>query len=552
MSFSDVPTVRSSRTAALALLVLVGCSVSADQDLPSRSPSDGPPGVGTAPPVEGVRPSPSPTTPTSVDPPVGASFRSERVPLSTTPVASSGWERESIHPIVWTSPIDDTIEVLAEASFDRGATYAEIGVVGSMARRYLWKIPSNGPAEGRVRLTFRRVDPNTGAITVLKQVETTDTKFAASRSKKYTWSRVANDAPFGPRDGAGGIVYGGKMWLVGGWNGDRFPLTTTNDVWSSPDGATWTQEKPNTFLNADTFDRTNDWEGRHFAGYLNYAGKMWIVGGDPVQGYYQTDVWNSTDGRRWTRTDIHTTTPRMVFNNNPLSPSYLQWYELPGFRPVQEAQFGLRTLHITGVFANKLWLMGGQRVDQFVDPNWPGAPAKVFDDVWNSADGATWTKVPTASPHWPARALVSGTAELGGRMWLIGGGTYDDFNRPDRELRNDVWSTADGARWEKVDEAMPFSPRQYHNVVAYDGRLWVINGYDGFDNVSDVWYSSDGRNWYEAHPPAGFVGRHAGTTWVFNGNLFVGSGNALDADPADVSGERAKWFADVWKLAPTP
>ena len=35
----------------------------------------------------------------------------------------------------------------------------------------------------------------------------------------YGWAVVCDDdAPFAPRDGGGAISFGGKMWLLGGWN----------------------------------------------------------------------------------------------------------------------------------------------------------------------------------------------------------------------------------------------------------------------------------------------------------------------------------------------
>ncbi len=483
-------------------------------------------------------------------------FPNKAVPSGTV------WTRESVHPIEWDVPkdlgkLDDTVSI--EASFDSGKTWVLVEEALLAEQLYRWTVPPQGPQQGRLRVSYHLTDKG-GNMMPLRRLETSDASFAPSQKKKYTWQRVANDAPFGPRDGSGGLVFNGKMWLIGGWNGEMFPLVSSNDVWSSVDGATWVLEKPNTYLNLDTFDFAKDWEGRHFAGYQIYDNKMWILGGDPVQGRYQTDVWSSTDGRQWTRRDIHTTTPRRYLVTDPKSAYYGQILLDEAARPVDEAQYGHRTAHITGVLNNKLFLMGGQRIVQFVDPDWPGAPAKVFNDIWSSTDGASWTQVQTAGPIWSPRGYVSETVEHQGRMWMIGGGLSDDptVGRMEREYYNDVWSTADGVKWEPVPDQPPFSPRFWHNVKSYDGRLWVINGYDGntlgrgrmADNLRDVWYSSDGKNWYDASPPESFAPRHAGTAWVFKNELFVGSGNAMDTDPANPS--KGKWFADMWKMTPSP
>lgn len=272
---------------------------------------------------------------------------------------------------------------------------------------------------------------------------------------------------------------------------------------------------------------------------------MWIVGGDPNQGYYQTDVWSSTNGSIWTRTDIHRVEPRIDSRNGlPFPPGI--------YRPVEIAQYGLRTAHITGTFLGRLFVMGGQRINEYVDPTWPGAAPKAFDDVWASLDGATFSQVPTTGAVWRPRGYVSEAVELNARMWLIGGGLSEDptAGRPKREFYNDVWSTTDGASWTPAPTEAPFSPRIWHNVKSFDGRLWVINGYDGNiagggrlgDNLPDVWASTDGVNWYDVSPPSTFVGRHAGTAWAHNGSLYVGSGNAIEGE----------WYADVWKMTPRP
>ena len=56
--------------------------------------------------------------------------------------------------------------------------------------------------------------------------------------------------------------------------------------------------KPDTIATG-IFDPAKDWEGRHTAGYAVFHDRMWIVGGDPLQGHYQPDVWSSADGKTW-------------------------------------------------------------------------------------------------------------------------------------------------------------------------------------------------------------------------------------------------------------
>jgi hypothetical protein len=107
---------------------------------------------------------------------------------------------------------------------------------------------------------------------------------------------------------------------------------------------------------------------------------------------------------------------------------------------------------------------------------------------------------------------------------------------PARKFFNDVWSTADGVRWEQHVEAAPWEPRQYHEVAVFDGRMWVLEGYYR-GNRNDVWYSADGVNWYEV-PNTPWKPRHAASVFVHDGALWMVAGNNMESD--------------VWKLRRKP
>ena len=326
----------------------------------------------------------------------------------------------------------------------------------------------------------------------------------------YHWANMTNKAAWLARDGAGGVVLDGKMWLLGGWNPSIFPKICTNDVWNSTDGVTWNQIKANTFIDG-VYDPNTDWEGRHTGGYVVHQDKMWIVGGDPNQGHYQYDVWNSSDGVTWTH----------VNKNKPVP-------------------WGPRILQYTTVFDGKIWIMGGQTTPQVA----PAAEA-FYNDVWNSIDGVNWTQVNdgTASPMWSPRGMIQGSVEFNERMWFLGGGTYDTPGQPDRNFYNEVWSSADGVDW-RMDTVAPWAARQYHSVAVFDDKIWVMAGAN-FDtpemNRNDVWYSSDGVNWTEL-PNTPWPTRHAGTVMVHDNALWMVGGSHPGSSPIN----------DVWKLVRGP
>jgi len=317
---------------------------------------------------------------------------------------------------------------------------------------------------------------------------------------EYRWVNISMKAAFAPRDGAGALVYHDRMWLIGGWNSrdeENFPLDCINDVWSSADGVAWVMERANTFgrsgLNADC-----DWEGRHTAGYVVHRGKMWIVGGDPIQGHYQNDVWNSSDGKHWTHVNQG--------------------------RPVP---WGPRVLHYTLVFQDKIWVMGGQTMPQYA----PAAEC-FYDDIWKSADGIQWERVQTRGKHWCPRGMIGGNVVFKNRMWILGGGTYDTPGAPERRFYNDVWSSGDGVKWKCHTRCAPWHPREYHDVAVFDGKMWVLEGWNQ-RNRNDVWYSADGVDWHEV-PNTPWKPRHAASVFVYKDALWIVAGNNMESD--------------VWKL----
>jgi hypothetical protein len=288
------------------------------------------------------------------------------------------------------------------------------------------------------------------------------------------WELITQSAAFYPRDGAGALTFRGKMWLLGGWHPAHSP-TTNSEVWYSTDGSDW------------TLATVAPWEPRHYAGYVVHDDKMWIVGGDSNSGHYINDVWYSSDGVNW-------------------------------FQATSTVPWGNRATHHVLAYDNKIWVMGGQQISPL--------GTEVYNDVWSSEDGINWRLV-IEHAQWAPRGQIGGSAVFDGKMWIIGGGTY---NAP-RNYYNDVWYSTDGANWIQVVAHASWRPRQYHNVAVYDNKLWVMGGHDESD-LNDVWYSSDGLNWYE-QPNIAWPPRHAGSVFVYDGALWMVAGFLHN---------------DVWKL----
>lgn len=325
----------------------------------------------------------------------------------------------------------------------------------------------------------------------------------------WTWEQIASEGPWHPRDGAGLVWFADKLWMLGGWYGYTVPewndQTTTNEVWSSDDlGATWVQELPHDAA-PPTSGAGARWLARHTAGVLTHTHDgvpyIYMIGGDPWP--VVNDVWRSSDG--------------------------VTWEEVTA-----DAEWGGRYLHMVGSYDGDLYVMGGQ-----TDLN---DPSTCMSDVWRSEDGGyTWVQLDDAP--WAARGMAYNLAEHDGKLWLMGGGTYDDAPRT---FYNDVWSF-DGATWTEVSPngVAPWLEREYHNTYAAEGELWVSSGYgsDGL-NHNDFWHSADGVTWAEVADTPMAAG-HADGIAVTPYGVVHASGNAMDTEVYRmVAGEGA--VASAW------
>ena len=89
-------------------------------------------------------------------------------------------------------------------------------------------------------------------------------------------------------------------------------------------------------------------------------------------------------------------------------------------------------------------------------------------------------------------------------------------------------------KWKQHTAAAPWAPRQYHEVAAWDDRLWVLEGHSRPDgNRKDVWHSADGTHWTEV-PNTPWKARHAASVFMHNDAIWMVAGNNMQPD--------------VWKL----
>src|SRR5262249_57318117 len=103
---------------------------------------------------------------------------------------------------------------------------------------------------------------------------------------------------------------------------------------------------------------------------------------------------------------------------------------------------------------------------------WCDAYAAPPRDVGSPADGKTWALVTSDAP-WRHSDLPM-TLAFDNRMWIMGG--WYNGRLAGHEAGNQVWASADGARWEQVTPKAGWSPRLAAGAVVFLGRMGMLGG----------------------------------------------------------------------------
>lgn len=165
------------------------------------------------------------------------------------------------------------------------------------------------------------------------------------------WEVLAETSQLPPRVFYGAVVFQNKIWLMGGFDGQRY----YNDVWNSVDGVQWTKVA-----------EAAGWSPRNVGAAVVFKDRIWMIGGGFIDGTpggesAGTEVWSSADGTNWTRATDHMAR---------------QW----GASPV--------------VYDGKLWLVGANREGGFsraVLMTEDGVNWKEETALWSPRGGvATW------------------------------------------------------------------------------------------------------------------------------------------------------------------
>lgn len=265
-----------------------------------------------------------------------------------------------------------------------------------------------------------------GGVTKLANGQEVYTNGIYSSTNGVNFTNHGN-APFAERGYHQVVVFNSQIWVFGGVKADPSSTTVYNDVWSSPDGVTWSQV---TLI------------GSHFGyryGHQMFVkdNKIWCIGGYNQSSGIVGDIWYSSDGQIW----------------NNLSTAGINY-------------FGKRALQTVTVFNDDMLLIGG---------NTDTGRKK---DIWkntNSNQGNVWTEVVTNGTTFSEREAHI-TVTKNNKLYLIGG-----------SVDNSVWVSNDGVEWlNKYKIGSGNGNLVGHQADVFNNKILVTGGL--FENNK---YSSD-------------------------------------------------------------
>ena len=284
----------------------------------------------------------------------------------------------------------------------------------------------------------------------------------APNGSSYFNTHLTGTAAYYPRDGARAHFLNGLWWLLGGWSEGAshpwFPDLSTNEVWSTPDGVTWTLELAHDPAPPAAGPGAR-WGPRHNYGSCIFGGYIWIFGSDI----------NAPDSQVWRS-------------------------NLPGAGGVWEQVAAVSPWHgrngvIAGAHDGRMHVCGGQKST---------TPFESLAGHWSTIDGVSWIQ----HPDMPFIRSFTDQAVSACGCLIISGGTDGMRTDPDRNAKNDTWAWKDGV-WRQQSFDAPWPARLWNGLMYYDDKLWIGPGRMNNDlDSDDLWYSEDlGKTWREFPAP---------------------------------------------------
>ncbi|SMO83492.1 hypothetical protein SAMN06265379_10931 [Saccharicrinis carchari] len=241
---------------------------------------------------------------------------------------------------------------------------------------------------------------------------------------------------------------------------------TVNVSQINPEGVSWVKEQ--SAVTANPYQTVVS---------VYFKDKYRTIYGSVSDGVASSVYYTSTDGVAWTQETI------------------------------DEDNFPMGSRHDLIVHNDKLYVLAHFTITFPYGPTYalPG----VSNDIWESTDGITFTKLANGyAVPWGGK-LNTAMYSTAGKLWVVGGNTTG-FGNPDGTkaidadfygpagLSDQIHNTMDLSAWEEgeTDLLPEGAPRRYSANVVHNDKMFMIGGQlKGGYLSSDVWSSADGKTW---------------------------------------------------------
>ena len=303
------------------------------------------------------------------------------------------------------------------------------------------------------------------------------------------WREVPHLGQWGPRDGAGLLALDGALYLLGGW----LDGPVTNEVWKTVDLVNW------------QFLGYAPWPARHGAAWLVHNSRLWVIGGDLYD-----DVWSSVDGVTWTQESAQAPFgPRYTPNAASINGEIVvyagqDWTPVPWCheRPDCQARgvpgvwksYDGKTwrlalastpwepralMHGSLVFQGEIYVVGGGLKVAPPNQRYTETSAE-FSDIWSSNDGVQWTRRSTSLGFTPRTHASVLSTDLG--CFVSDGSVGWQDN-----LSNELFFAADCVQFAPIAVPANLPRRHASSLAAFNGSVVLLGGPPYGDAGTSVW-----------------------------------------------------------------
>ncbi len=159
------------------------------------------------------------------------------------------------------------------------------------------------------------------------------------------------------------------------------------------------------------------------------------------------------------------------------------------------------------------------------------------EGIWSSTNGRVWTRSPLPSIR--RNVYQTDYVFFNDAIYALGDntGNYEAIGFKPR-----IRKTSDFRRWENLSARSNLPGRIFRGVGVFNGKVWLLGGYDGKTYFNDVWNSADGVTWARVTEHASWSPRTVGQPFVFRDRMYIIGGGVIDGDTnADPASTREIW-----------